>query len=207
MDIMADYDNKIPYAGVVARVIAYLVDCLVLFAGLLVWQAALYVFNPIVRAVQSGQQPSSAKLHLWVFATATIPFLFYFALTQSSARQATPGMRLLKLKLISVGGGPVRFGQALLRAAVLLIPFELNHAVMFHLTPRDGQPPTAMFWLGYIIVWALIALYIAAIPLTRRRQSVHDLLTGTAVVAVSQRAGMSGAGASPLPTGPFNSAH
>jgi len=168
------------YAGVFARIGAYLIDCMILYVSLILWQAALYVINPLLRIIRSGQQPTGTQFHLWVFATVTIPFLLYFALILRTARQATLGMRLLKLTVTTESGGRVSLGQALLRSAVMLIPFELNHASMFHLAPRDASPSMA-FWIGTAGVWAAIAIYIISILLTRRRQSVHDLVAGTIV--------------------------
>jgi uncharacterized RDD family membrane protein YckC len=168
------------YGGVLRRLVAYSLDCGLLFLGLLVLQAILFVVNPIVALMRTGQQPTPTEFHLWVFATASIPFLLYFALILRSSRQATLGMRLLKLKVAHARGGRIGFGQSLLRSAVMLMPFELNHAVMFHLLPRDAPPPPSYF-IGLVVFLALIAAYIATILLTRRRQSVHDLFAGTVV--------------------------
>ena len=96
--------------------------------------------NPIVALLRTGQQPTPTEFHLWVFVTASIPFLLYFTLILRSSRQATLGMRLLKLKVEDAGGGRIGFGQSLLRSAVMLMPFELNHAVMFHLCPAMHLP-------------------------------------------------------------------
>lgn len=174
-------DREKSYAGVFARAAAYVADCLILFAGLIVWQAALYSVNPIVGIINGGRQPTGGELHLWVFATATVPFLFYFARLQSSARGATFGMRLLKIKITDLNGNRIGFWRALLRSAVMLVPFEANHAVMFHLAPTDGSAPPLAFWLGVAAVWVLIAVYVSAILLTPRRQSLHDLLAATVV--------------------------
>ena len=65
----------------------------------------------------------------------------------------------------------------------MLIPFELNHAVMFYLAPRNA-PPALSFFIGIAAVWAVIAVYIVSILLTRHRQSVHDLVAGTVVQRV-----------------------
>lgn len=172
--------SRSAYGGVLRRLVAYGLDCGVLILGVLVLQAILFVVNPIVAMMRSGREPTPSQLHLWVFATASIPFLLYFALILRSSRQATLGMRLLKLKVAGVGGGPIGFGQSLLRSAVMMTPFELNHAVMFHLIPRDA-PPTAAYFIGLAVIWVLIAAYLATMLLTRRRQSVHDLLAGTVV--------------------------
>jgi uncharacterized RDD family membrane protein YckC len=168
------------YGGVLHRLVAYSVDCGLLFFGLLVLQSILFVVNPLAAIMRTGRQPSPNQFHLWVFATASVPFLFYFALMLRSSRQATLGMRLLKLKVVDAGGGRIGFWQSLLRSAVMLIPFELNHALIFHLGPRNA-PPRPPFFIGLAVVWGLIAAYIVTILLTRRRQSVHDLLAGTVV--------------------------
>ena len=171
------------YAGLVPRIAAYFVDCVLLSVLVIPWEAALYVVNPIVSIMRSGHQPSGGQIHLWVFATVTIPSLLYFTLMLRSSRQATLGMRLLKLKAADANGGRIGFGKALLRSAVLLIPFELNHTVIFHLLPRGG-PPSTPFFLGLIGVWAVIAIYVASVILTPLRQSVHDLVAHTIVERV-----------------------
>ena len=171
------------YGGVLRRLGAYTLDCGLLLIGLVVLQAILFVVNPLIPILSRGLQPAPTQLHLWVFATATIPFLLYFALTLRSYRQATVGMRLLKLKVADVSGGRIGFGQSLLRSAVMLIPLELNHAVVFHLAPRNAPPPPA-FFVGIATVWAVIAVYIATMLLTRRRQSAHDLVARTVVQRV-----------------------
>jgi uncharacterized RDD family membrane protein YckC len=181
---MEPNDGERSYAGVLSRVIAYFIDCLLLAVVLAVCQGAMYDLNPLISIMRSGQQPTAIQLHLWVFATVTFPSFLYFSLMMLTSRRATVGMRLLKLRVTDVNGGRIGFGQALLRSAVMLIPFELNHTVMFHLLPRGG-PPSTPFWLGLVGVWAVIAIYVAVIVLTPRRQSVHDLVAGTVV----QRAG------------------
>ena len=68
-----------------------------------------------------------------------------------------------------------------MRSAVMLVPFEVNHAVMFYLVlPSQGRATSAASWLG-LAPAALIAAYIVCIWLTRHRQSLHDLAAGTVV--------------------------
>ena len=169
-----------PYAGLAPRIAAYFVDCLLLFAGVILLQAALYIVNPILSMMRSGHVPTDGQVHLWVSTSVTIPCLIYFTLMLRSSRQATLGLRLLKLRAADVTGGRIGLAQALLRSAVLLIPFELNHSVIFHLSPR-GAPPSMPFYLGIAGVWVVIAIYIASVILTPRHQSVHDLVAHTIV--------------------------
>lgn len=168
------------YSGVSRRIAAYALDCAFLLIALVVLQLVLAFVNPIVAIIRSGRQPTPTQMHLWVFATATVPFLLYFALMLLSSRQATLGMRLLRLRVEDKEGGRIGLGQALLRTAVLLIPFELNHTLMFHLGPRGG-PPSVGFYISIGVFWIVIAIYIASMLWTQRHQSVHDLVAGTVV--------------------------
>jgi uncharacterized RDD family membrane protein YckC len=179
-----DFIDK-TYGGVSRRLAAYSLDCLFLLIGLVVLQVALFVVNPIIAMLRRGQQPTPTQMHLWVFVTATIPFLLYFALMLRSSRQATVGMRLFKLKVEDKNGGMIGLGQALLRSVVMLIPFELNHTFMFHLGPRGG-PPSVGFFISIVAVWAVISVYIASMLWTQRHQSVHDLVAGTVVYQLSR---------------------
>jgi uncharacterized RDD family membrane protein YckC len=181
MDNIAD-ENKSNYAGIISRLIAYFIDCLLLFAGLLVWQAIIYFLNlnPIVRIMNSGGQPASWQIHLWVLLTASLPFLIYFAVMQSSKKQATIGMRLLKIKVTDLEDQRISFGTAILRSIIMLIPFEINHAIMFHLASFDS-PPTLTYWIASVFVWILMIAYLAGILLTKRSQSIHDIFAETVV--------------------------
>ncbi len=79
-------------------------------------------------------------------------FCVYKALFESSFLQATPGKLMLAIKVISIYGQPLRFGQAFKRQLLtLLCDITLG--------------------LGYLLVLA-----------TRRKQGLHDKIAGTLVV-------------------------
>lgn len=166
------------FAGLFRRLAAYALDCVVLFVGLLAVQASLYVVNPIVAAQRAGEPVSSIALHAWVFATASLPFWLYFTSMLRARRQATLGMRWMRIEVVRTDGSRLSFARAAQRSAVLLIPFEVNHALLFHV-PFESAPTT--FWIGSALVWALIVLYVVSILLSRERRSVHDFAAGTLV--------------------------
>jgi len=172
--------NEFEYAGIFPRLKAYIADCLFLFIGLIISQVALYFVNPVAGIQQSGQTPGAWELQFWVFLTVTVPVLFYFALTQSSKKKATLGMRIFNLEVSGLEGEKISFPRAFLRCAVLLVPFEFNHTVIFHLMPRNA-PPSPMFFVGIAGLWLLIALYLISIKLTRKKQSIHFIAAGTIV--------------------------
>ena len=91
-------------------------------------------------------------------------------------------MRWLRIRVERADGGLVSFGRALVRSAILLLPFELNHTVMFQMSSAESSGPGLTAWIGISAVWVLISIYDGTAVLTRRRQSVHDLVAGTVVV-------------------------
>ena len=168
---------ELALASIPRRLTAYGLDIVVAFVGSLVLQAVLYPVNPLLRGVIS---PSGVGLHAWVTLTVTVPMVMFFGLSWASHSGATPGMRLMHLRVRSASGGRVPFARALLRGLVLLAPFEVNHAVMFHPQPIwDSQSPG--FRSGFVAVYALLLIYLAVTLWTPTRQGPHDLAAGTFV--------------------------
>jgi uncharacterized RDD family membrane protein YckC len=166
------------------RLLAYGVDAVILFAGVLLTQALLATLrlNPLLNLLPRGQFFSGWQLHLWVFATVSVPFWLYYAWQQRSQHGATFGQRLLHLRVTTTDGERLSFRQALARTILMLIPFELNHIVIFYLADfTTAAPPSSAFWVGYAIVWLVIVVYIVTALLTSRQQSIHDLVAGTVV--------------------------
>jgi uncharacterized RDD family membrane protein YckC len=166
------------YATVLARVAAYSIDIILLFAGILITQALLRPVNPLLG---QSQRTSGWRSHLWVYVSVSIPILIYFALSFSSRWQATIGMRLLGIHVAGMGGEPIGLGRALLRSLVMLIPFELNHVVMFYPRPIWGDPKPG-FRFGFVVVSLLMVIYLGSMLITTHHQSIHDLAAGTIVV-------------------------
>ena len=174
---MVNADNN--YASVISRICAYAVDMLFV---LTVPTILILICNLIFYLTIGFDWHNNGFLFwLYVFFVVSIPFWLYFSLLESSERQATFGMRLFGLQVTDTDGKRISFGRALLRAIIKLLPFETNHLVMFLPTPiwLDPQPG---FRVGFVAVQLLMILYIAAIFLTKRKQSVHDLAAGTVIV-------------------------
>lgn len=85
------------------------------------------------------------------------------------------------LQIEQVHGGKISIGRALLRSAVLLVPFELNHFVMFNMAPQTAQPGLA-FYVALAFVWLVIGLYLLLVIGSPLGQSLHDRVAGTVVV-------------------------
>ena len=181
--IVLDMDNFVsekPFASLLQRLTAYAVGALLLFVvvGLLLGGILAFILYLTV-----GFEWTRNGFLLWayVFTTASIPFWLYYAFLESSERQATVGMRLLGLRVTGLNGEGLSFGRALWRTVVKLIPFEVNHAVMFLPVPLMSEPDPN-FRYGFILVSVLMLVYLVSVVLTSRKQSIHDLIAGTVVV-------------------------
>jgi uncharacterized RDD family membrane protein YckC len=156
----------------IRRAGAYLLDVLVLAAVLLPVQGLIWILglNPL------AGDPRPWPLHLWVFAGVSLPSLLYFA-AAVAVWGRTLGQRLLRLRVLRADGeGRPGFGPALLRAAVLLAPWELIHAAIFH---RWG-------W-GFLLAWAGWALLIGSVVRQVEGRGLHDLAGGARVVSGEPR--------------------
>jgi len=128
------------YAGFWWRFLAYLIDSLIMSAGVFA------VFVPLVAALglsaalsgmrfDRGLEPAQVTLIVgWVFTLLGVALLvtwLYHALMESSAWQATVGKRLLGLTVTDTAGQRISFGRASGRhfAKIIsnLIPFEIGY--------------------------------------------------------------------------------
>lgn len=102
------------------------------------------------------------------FAVSVLPVVLWLAWWEAGPRSATPGKRLLHLRVVAAdGGAPIGFGQALVRNAVKVgIPWQLGHVIFAWFAindPAEGMP----FWLlavvavDYVLMfWFLGALFV-----------------------------------------------
>jgi uncharacterized RDD family membrane protein YckC len=137
--------------------------------------------HPFGEAIRSGTSPPPLALHAWVFVSTTVPFTVYFGLGFSSVKGGTLGQKLTGIAVRDLRGARLEKPSAIARALLLLLPFEINHATIFH-APPWSERPTALFAAGMAVVWFLCILYVM-LPLIRSdRRSVHDLVAGSKVL-------------------------
>ncbi len=96
---------------------------------------------------------------------------------------AGPGKRLLGLCLEGPRAGQVpSFARIALRTAIKFVPFYIAALALLFPEPWDPHKSLERSRLLTLLgsnLW--LGIYLAAAAMTRRRQSLHDLATGTAV--------------------------
>jgi uncharacterized RDD family membrane protein YckC len=155
------------------RLAAYAVDVLILATVLI----------PLAFFAQSliGARPETG-VGVWLASLATIslPSWAYFVFFDASSFGATPGKRLLGLRVAAVDDARLGAGSAFDRTAIKLVPWELTHATMFALSPEIGVfsgYQIALLWA----VYALFAVYLFVALRNDGERSLHDLVVESAV--------------------------
>ena len=143
-------------------------------------------------ALQAAQRLVDSGWGAWLgqstwFAWSAIfglPAWLLLALLEWLPGHASPGKRVLRMHLV----GPQRgrrpsFARVALRTAIKLLPWHIGALALCLPHPWDPREPLELGRLLLVLgsnLW--LGLYLACAAMTRRRQSLHDLVVGTVVV-------------------------
>lgn len=154
--------DKSLYGGFWRRFLALLIDSILVSIG-------FYVLETLARVLI----PDLALTRIGVISLQALNFLLswlYFAVTHSSSAQATPGKRLVGLKVTDLNGHRISFGRA-----------------------------TGRYFASTLSALLLLIGYLMVL-FTERRQCLHDLIADTLVPrrVIEPVAGTTPANATPL---------
>lgn len=156
----------------VRRLVAYAIDICILFI----------VLAPLGFVIQLwlGTLPQTGpEIWMTIIFNFSIPCWVYFIVSDLSAGGSTIGKRIMGIRTIA-DIGSIGVIQAIGRTAIKLLPWELTHISMFALSSQLGEfTPTQV--VALTIVYALLAIYILTVLLTRGSRSVHDLIVHSSV--------------------------
>ena len=121
-------------------------------------------------------------LDLLAFLTLILPVILTFAYLEGSSRQATFGKRRLRLIVTDANGRPPGFRRALVRSAVLFLPWQLGHTAVFHLAAGSTSIAFVALSIGaQLLVLASLLLMVT----DSRHRALHDWVAGTRVMEAS----------------------
>jgi uncharacterized RDD family membrane protein YckC len=158
----APVQAQVAYAGFWLRVVAHLIDGIILgIPFFLVMIGLFFLFGGfrLMARQRVGGPPDTAFLGMIIGAYLFTMFFYlvagwlYFALMESSTRQATFGKAVLSLYATDLAGRPLGFGHATGRYFAKII---------------SGLIP---FGIGYIMA-----------GFTEKKQALHDMIAGTLVL-------------------------
>jgi uncharacterized RDD family membrane protein YckC len=170
------------------RVVASGVDygSIVLCLGVL---TVVGVFSFAIAAVTTTVATPTGRVlaQLVIFAVLTVPVTVWLAGWEASPGGATPGKRLLGLRVLTVSGDRLTWPRSLLRTALkFTVPWELAHTAWWNLLLRSGDHGAVLDRLLLSLVCAAIAVYLVSLFVGSRR-APYDRVTGTFVTASKRR--------------------
>jgi uncharacterized RDD family membrane protein YckC len=164
------------------RVIASGVDygSIVLCLGVL---SVLGVFSFAIGAVTTTVTTPTGRglAQLVILAVLTVPVTVWLAGWETTG--ATPGKRLLGLRVLTSSGDRLTWPRSLLRTALkFTLPWELAHTAWWNVLLRSDNQDAGLDRLLLSLVCAAIAVYLVSLFVGSRR-APYDHVTGTFVIA------------------------
>jgi len=164
------------FAGPGRRIAAYAIDAAVVACVAGGVQALL------VQATGWGLAEDRWLRSLAFLAFVSLPAWTYFATFESSRWRATPGKRVLGMRVVDDDGGCISFRRAFLRAALKWAPIDLAFAA-WNLTAPLYDPSVPMLLRATLTgSYGLAGANVMAIWLGQYRQALHDLICDTLVL-------------------------
>jgi uncharacterized RDD family membrane protein YckC len=122
---------------------------------------------------------------LVVIAVLTVPVTLWFAWWEAAPRGATPGKRLLGLRVSRLNGGGLSGSGSMPRSAVkIAVPWEVAHTAVWNSLAWPG-PDAPVNALLFTVANGLLLLYVAMLLLGAHRPP-YDRLAGTLVRVAPQ---------------------
>jgi uncharacterized RDD family membrane protein YckC len=135
----------------------------------------------LVQSLFSISPQTGFEVWLATLVNFSLPMWLYFILSDRSARGATLGKRLLRLRVTRHNASTrVSTGQAVLRTAIKLLPWELVHVAGFAAAGDFSTFSTGQA-LGLALANLLTIVYLAGALASAGRRSIHDFAANTEV--------------------------
>ncbi len=161
-----------------ARIVATFIDV----ACMLPWIGVVAAAGAVLFATGVTRTTDDITGNVVGFITLIVPITVAAAGFDQSGRHATPGKRLMRLRVRSVSGGP-GFSRALARNAIkYALPWELGHTAVFALVGSTTATPP---WVAVVLAVAYAIPILSLILLLTTGRPLHDRIARTSVTSAS----------------------
>jgi uncharacterized RDD family membrane protein YckC len=179
-------------ASVWQRIAAFLLDYLIV---------AAYIILLIIISLGLGIGPLRSEFRAMfaspntsefsAFLVLAFPVILYFALYDCSSWQGTWGKRKMGLHVVNMRGARLSISRSLVRSLFKFAPWELTHACIWRIPgwPLAPGTPSTIITAGLVLVWVLVATYLASMLISKKRQALYDWIAGTLVIVAPHSAG------------------
>lgn len=157
------------------RIAAFLLDYLPI-------AAYLGVLAGVVAAVPdiAGVFANRISAQVAGILLVTLPVTFYFALSESSAAQASWGKARIGLKVIDRHGQRIGFARSLARTLLKFVPWEISHTLVWETAFNPVLDVVTLYGM-IAAIYAILGANALSVAMTKTRQTLYDLLCGARV--------------------------
>jgi len=184
--MLSEFNDAFQYAGFAKRLKAFAFDYIIIFSYILSLIAMTLAVSRISGFLGlSLRWPENPILaDLIAFITLVLPVILYFTLQESSPKQSTWGKRKAGIRVVNVDGGRLTRGQAFVRSLVKMFPWQIAHTCLFHIPGWPFAVTTILPAItgGFILLYTLAGIYIAAALITKKHRTPYDWVSGSYVV-------------------------
>ncbi|GAA0564349.1 RDD family protein [Rhizomicrobium electricum] len=167
-------DLELELAAASERMTAFLIDVVIITVAMVAFTLAL-----LFVARLTGFRSAEAMVVLWVLG-AFVLRCFYFVFFEQSARAATPGKRLLGLRVVMRDGSPLSLDAVFARNAMREL--EIFVPILFMASQANqvqaAAEIAALVWCGVFVFFPVF---------NRDRLRIGDMVAGTWVVHAPKR--------------------
>jgi uncharacterized RDD family membrane protein YckC len=182
METTPEVPNNIQSAGFAKRLKAFAFDYLIICGYIIMLTVATLAVIKIAGLMGlSLRWPENPLLaDLMAFVTLILPVILYFALQESSPKQATWGKRKAGIRVVNTNGETLTRTQAFVRSLVKFLPWQIAHTCLFQGLAATVLPPAVI--VGYILVYLLAGIYIASALISKKHRTPYDWVAGSYVI-------------------------
>ena len=166
------------------RILAFALDYLLIAAYLVVLAAlSVAIMSTPLAAGFRSLWANALGAEVSGFFLLTLPVVLYFAIFESSAREATWGKRVLGLRVVDQSGERLPLTHSLLRSAIKFLPWELAHFTIWHFVFAASRHASPAVWtiVALTVVYLLAGAYLVSL-FTGGHRTPYDRVAGSYVV-------------------------
>ena len=181
--------NKIPdsvqHAGFAKRLKAFAFDYLIISGYIILLGITTFVISKVSLSfgylLRWPENPILADL--MAFVTLILPVALYFTFSESSPKRATWGKQKVGIQVVKANGEKITHIQALIRSSVKFLPWQIAHTSIFQIKEVIPGGEVEPFDItGFVLVYVLVGIYIAAVFISKKRRTPYDCVAGSYVI-------------------------
>jgi uncharacterized RDD family membrane protein YckC len=183
--MLNEFTNTFQYAGFAKRLKAFAFDYLIILAYIIILAGVNFGIIFMGGALDdiSPFFASPVVKDVIAFVTLILPVILYFTLQESSPKQATWGKRKVGLRVVNAQGKTLTKMQAFMRSLVKFLPWQIAHTSIYQIQEVVTGGPLEPFNItGFVLVYVLAGIYIAAVFFSKRRRTPYDWISGSFVI-------------------------